>query len=51
MTTLTLPERRTRVRLLAGVEAEEMSDTNLDVFITMAEEWFGEQVGEAFVLK
>ena len=50
MTTLTLPERRTRVRLLAGVEAEEVSDTDLDVFITMAEEWFTVQTGLVFTL-
>ena len=50
MTTLTTATRRTRIRLLAGVEAEEMSNDDLDVFITMAEEWFGEQVGTAFVL-
>ena len=37
-----------RIRLLAGVEAEEMSDTDVLVFITMAKEWFGEQVGSAF---
>ena len=50
MTVLTTATRRTRIRLLAGVEAEEMSNDDLDVFITMAEEWFGEQVGTAFVL-
>ena len=50
MSTMEAAARRTRIRLLAGVEAEEMSDADLDVFITMAEEWFGEQVGEAFVL-
>ena len=50
MTTLTVATRRTRIRLLAGIEAEEMSDDDLDVFVTMAEEWFGEQVGTAFVL-
>ena len=37
-----------RIRLLAGVEAEEMSDTDVLVFITMAKEWFEEQVGSAF---
>ena len=37
-----------RIRLLAGVEAEEMSDADVLVFITMAKEWFGEQVGSAF---
>ena len=37
-----------RIRLLAGVEAEEMSDADVLIFITMAKEWFGEQVGSAF---
>ena len=50
MTTLTAASRRTRVRLLAGVEAEEMSDDDLDVFITMAEEWFTVQTGLTFSL-
>ena len=38
-----------RIRLLAGIEAEEMSDSDVLVFITMAKEWFGVQVGSAFV--
>ena len=50
MTTLTTATRRTRVRLLAGVEAEERSNDDLDVFITMAEEWFNEQTGLTFAL-
>ena len=37
-----------RIRLLAGVEAEEMSDADVLIFITMAKEWFEEQVGSAF---
>ena len=37
-----------RIRLLAGVEAEEMSDADVLVFITMAKEWFGVQVGSVF---
>ena len=37
-----------RIRLLAGVEAEEMSDADVLIFITMAKEWFGEQVGSPF---
>ena len=50
MTTLDNDDVRNRIRLLAGVEAEEMNNTDLDIFITMAKEWFGEQVGSAFVL-
>ena len=49
MTVLTDALVRARIRLLAGVEAEEMSDTDVLVFITMAKEWFEEQVGSAFV--
>ena len=50
MSTMTAAARRTRIRLLAGVEAEEMSDTNLDVFITMSVEWFQEQTGFTYTL-
>ena len=48
MTVIDDIEVRTRIRLLAGVEAEEMSNTDVLVFITMAKEWFGVQVGSAF---
>ena len=40
MTVLTDALVRARIRLLAGVEAEEMSNDDVDVFITMAKEWF-----------
>ena len=48
MTLLTDALVTDRIRLLAGVEAEEMSDADVLVFITMAKEWFGVQVGSAF---
>ena len=48
MTVLTDALVRARIRLLAGVEAEEISNDDVDVFITMAKEWFGVQVGSAF---
>tara|TARA_R110000824_G_scaffold191012_5_gene372577 strand:- start:448 stop:909 length:462 start_codon:yes stop_codon:yes gene_type:complete len=48
MTTLTDTTVTDRIRLLAGVEAEEMSDADVLIFITMAKEWFGVQVGSAF---
>ena len=48
MTVLTDDLVRARIRLLAGVEAEEISNDDVDVFITMAKEWFGEQVGSDF---
>ena len=50
MTAMTEPARRTRIRLLAGVEAEEMSNDDLDVFITMAVEWMQEQTGLTYTL-
>ena len=48
MTLLTDVTVTDRIRLLAGVEAEEMSDADVLIFITMAKEWFGEQVGSVF---
>ena len=48
MTVLDDDDVRARIRLLAGVEAEEMSNADVLVFITMAKEWFGVQVGSAF---
>ena len=48
MTVLDDDDVTARIRLLAGVEAEEMSNDDVDVFITMAKEWFGVQVGSAF---
>jgi hypothetical protein len=48
MTVLDDDDVTARIRLLAGVEAEEMSNADVLVFITMAKEWFGVQVGSAF---
>ena len=48
MTVLTDALVTDRIRLLAGVEAEEMNDSDVLVFITMAKEWFGVQVGSVF---
>jgi len=50
MTAMTEAARRTRIRLLAGVEAEEMNNDDLDVFITMSVEWFQEQTGLTYTL-
>ena len=47
---MTEAARRTRIRLLAGVEAEEMNNDDLDVFITMGVEWFQEQTGLTYTL-
>ena len=48
MTVLDDDDVTARIRLLAGVEAEEMSNADVLVFITMAKEWFGVQVGSTF---
>ena len=41
---------RNRVRLLAGVEQEELDNDTLDLLCDIAAEWFAEQIGSAFVL-
>ena len=44
------PGFRNRVRLLAGVEQEELDNDTLDILCDIAAEWFAEQIGSAFVL-
>ena len=46
--TMTLDTLATRVRLLTGIEAIEVDDTDLSVLMTMAIEWVEEQEGSAF---
>ena len=41
---------RNRVRLLAGIEQEELDNDTLDILCDIAAEWFAEQIGSAFVL-
>jgi len=41
---------RDRVRLLAGIEQEELDNTTMDILANIAAEWFAENVGSAFVL-
>ena len=41
---------RNRVRLLAGIEQEELDNDTLDILANIAAEWFAENVGEAFTL-
>ena len=41
---------RTRVRLLAGIDQEELDNDNLDVLSEIASEWFNEQTGGTFVI-
>ena len=46
--TMTLDTLGTRVRLLTGIEAVEVDDTDLSVLMTMAIEWVEEQEGTTF---
>ena len=39
-----------RVRLLAGIESEEMDNATMDILANIAAEWFAENAGTAFVL-
>ena len=41
---------RNRVRLLAGIEQEELDNATLDILANIGAEWFYEQIGSAFVL-
>jgi hypothetical protein len=41
---------RNRVRLLAGIEQEELDNDTLDILANISAEWFAENVGEAFTL-
>ena len=45
---MTLDTLGTRVRLLTGIEAVEVDDTDLSVLMTMAIEWVEEQEGTTF---
>ena len=44
-TITTLAGLRSRIRLLSGINVEEISDDDLDLVISMASEWFTEQTG------
>jgi len=41
----TLAGLRTRVRLMAGIEQQEIDDETLDILISISSEWFFEQIG------
>jgi hypothetical protein len=41
---------RNRVRLLAGIEQEELDNATLDILANISAEWFFEQIGSAFSL-
>ncbi len=46
----TLAGLRTRIRFISGIKAEEIDDTDLDLVISIATEWFLEQTGIAYVV-
>ena len=41
----TLAGLRDRIRLLAGIEQEELDNDTLDILISISTEWFTEQTG------
>jgi hypothetical protein len=41
---------RKRIRFISGIQAEEIDDTDLDLVISIATEWFTEQTGLAYVV-
>mgnify|MGYP003123239709 FL=1 len=41
----TLAGLRSRIRFISGIKAEEIDDTDLDLVISIASEWFTEQTG------
>ena len=41
---------RNRVRLLAGIEAEELDNDTLDILANMAAEWFQDNTGTTYTL-
>ena len=43
-----LASLRTRIRFISGIQAEEIDDTDLDLVISIATEWFKEQSGISY---
>jgi len=39
---------RTRIRFISGIQAEEIIDSDLDLVISIASEWFEEQTGLSY---
>ena len=46
----TLAGLRDRIRLLAGIEQEELDNDTLDILISISTEWFTEQTGLTYEL-
>ena len=44
----TLARLRDRIRLLAGIEQEELDNDTLDILISISTEWFKEQIGTVY---
>tara|TARA_R100001594_G_C4032881_1_gene261647 strand:- start:1306 stop:1773 length:468 start_codon:yes stop_codon:yes gene_type:complete len=47
-TVSTLADLRTRVRLMAGIEQEELDNDTIDLLISVASDWFNTQIGSAY---
>ena len=43
-----LASLRTRIRFISGIQAEEIIDSDLDLVISIATEWFTEQTGLSY---
>ena len=41
---------RTRVRIISGIEQEELDNDTVDILISIASEWFLSQIGTAYVI-
>ena len=51
ITTVTeLADLETRVRLMAGIEQEELDNETLDILISVASEWFFSQIGSTYTI-
>ena len=46
----TLAGLRSRIRFISGIKAEEIDDTDLDLVISIATEWFTEQTGLTYAV-
>ena len=49
-TVSTLAGLRSRIRLLSGIKVEEIDDTDLDLIVSIASEWFTEQTGLTYAV-
>ena len=47
-TITTLAQLRTRIRIFAGIEQEELDDDTLDILISVSADWFKAQIGSVY---